>query len=105
VARILEGVMESYVLIAELVVGWRWAPEMYRRDGRLIGGDRGLLGWGAVKGVLEDACAKTMRPCSQTESQGVLSSQVTASSEGGVMRSCVDLPFGRFAVGLAGERI
>lgn len=54
---ILDGVLEGYVLFAELVLWWVWAGEVYGGDGGWVGGsDGGLLGWGAVEGVLEDTC-------------------------------------------------
>lgn len=54
-ACILNGVLESDVFFAELVIRWRGSGKVNRRNGgRVGGGDGGLVGWGAVEGVLED---------------------------------------------------
>lgn len=56
-AGVLQGVLQGDVFIAELVVGRRGACEVDGGDWWRVGGcDCGLVGRGAVEGVLEDAC-------------------------------------------------
>jgi len=53
---VLDGVLKGYVFFAELVLECGWTREVDGRDGwRIRGSDCGLLGWGAVEGVLENA--------------------------------------------------